>query len=88
MQAGFRKDRGTTDQIANIHWLIEIRTRARACVCVCVCVCDFIYLFAVPGLHAAPPFSSCAEQGLLIVMGGHLTEWLAQSKASQVYGLQ
>ena len=22
-QAGFRKDRGTTDQIANIHWIIE-----------------------------------------------------------------
>ena len=23
VQAGFRKDRGTRDQIANIHWLIE-----------------------------------------------------------------
>ena len=23
VQAGFRKDRGTTDQIANIHWIIE-----------------------------------------------------------------
>ena len=23
VQAGFRKDRGTKDQIANIHWLIE-----------------------------------------------------------------
>ena len=22
-QAGFRKDRGTRDQIANIHWIIE-----------------------------------------------------------------
>ena len=27
VQAGFRKDRGTTDQIANIHWIIE---KARA----------------------------------------------------------
>ena len=23
VQAGFRKDRGTIDQIANIHWIIE-----------------------------------------------------------------
>ena len=23
VQAGFRKGRGTTDQIANIHWIIE-----------------------------------------------------------------
>ena len=23
IQAGFRKDRGTTDQITNIHWIIE-----------------------------------------------------------------
>ena len=23
VQDGFRKDRGTTDQIANIHWIIE-----------------------------------------------------------------
>ena len=27
VQAGFRKDRGTRDQIANIHWIIE---KARA----------------------------------------------------------
>ena len=24
VQAGFRKDRGTRDQIANIHWIIKI----------------------------------------------------------------
>jgi len=23
IQVGFRKDRGTNDQIANIHWIIE-----------------------------------------------------------------
>ena len=27
VQAGFRKDRGTTDQISNIHWIME---KARA----------------------------------------------------------
>ena len=28
VQAGFRKSRGTTDQIANIHWIME---KAREC---------------------------------------------------------
>ena len=27
IQAGFRKDRGTRDQIANIHWIIEKNKR-------------------------------------------------------------
>ena len=27
VQAGFRKDRGTRYQIANIHWIIEIATK-------------------------------------------------------------
>ena len=27
VQAGFRKDRGTRDQIANIHWIIEKNKR-------------------------------------------------------------
>ena len=27
VQAGFRKGRGTRDQIANIHWIIEKKTR-------------------------------------------------------------
>ena len=27
VQAGFRKGRGTRDQIANIHWIIEKVTR-------------------------------------------------------------
>jgi len=55
---------------------------------VCVCVCGFIYLLAVPGLHAARAFSRCSEQGLLIVVGGLLSEWIAQSKAFRVHWLQ
>ena len=54
----------------------------------CVCVCDFIYVLAVPDLHAARAFSSCSEQGLLIVVDGLLIEWLAQSKAFRVHWLQ
>jgi len=29
VQAGFRKGRGTRDQIANIHWIIEKAKRSR-----------------------------------------------------------
>ena len=29
VQAGFRKGRGTRDQIANIHWIIEKATESR-----------------------------------------------------------
>ena len=29
VQAGFRKDRGTRDQITNIHWITEKQERSR-----------------------------------------------------------
>ena len=29
VEAGFRKGRGTTDQIANIHWMIEKQESSR-----------------------------------------------------------
>ena len=29
LQAGFRKGRGTRDQIANIHWIIEKQVSSR-----------------------------------------------------------
>ena len=29
VQAGFRKSRGARDQIANIHWIIEIQESSR-----------------------------------------------------------
>ena len=29
VQAGFRKDKGTRDQIANIHWIIEKQESSR-----------------------------------------------------------
>ena len=34
-QAGFRKDRGTRDQIANIHWIIEKAREFRRNICFC-----------------------------------------------------
>ena len=35
VQAGFRKGRGTRDQIANIHWIIEKASEFKKYVCFC-----------------------------------------------------
>ena len=35
VQAGFRKGRGTRDQIANIHWIIEKAREFQKCICFC-----------------------------------------------------
>ena len=35
VQAGFRKDRGTRDQIANIHWIIEKAREFQKNICFC-----------------------------------------------------
>ena len=36
VQAGFRKGRGTRDQIANIHWIIEKATEFQKNVYFCI----------------------------------------------------
>ena len=35
VQAGFRKGRGTTDQIANIHWIIEKASELQKNIYIC-----------------------------------------------------
>ena len=35
VQTGFRKGRGTRDQIANIHWIIEKASEFKKCICFC-----------------------------------------------------
>ena len=37
VQAGFRKDRGSRDQIANIHWIIEKGRECHRNICCCCC---------------------------------------------------
>ena len=37
IQAGFRKGRGTRDQIANIHWIIEKAREFQKNICCCCC---------------------------------------------------
>ena len=36
IQAGFRKGRGTRDQIANIHWIIEKVRQFQKTICLCL----------------------------------------------------
>ena len=35
IQTGFGKGRGTRDQIANIHWIIEKATEFQKTICLC-----------------------------------------------------
>ena len=42
VQAGFRKGRGTRDQIANIHWIME---KARVPENICFCFIDYAKAF-------------------------------------------
>ena len=37
VQAGFRKSRGTRDQIANIHWIMETAIEFQKNICCCCC---------------------------------------------------
>jgi len=37
VQAGFRKGRGTRDQMANIHWIIEKAREFQKNICCCCC---------------------------------------------------
>ena len=43
VQAGFRKGRGTRDQIANIHWIIEKPSEFQKNIC--SCFIDYIEAF-------------------------------------------
>ena len=42
IQAGFRKGRGTRDQIANIHWIIEKAREFQKSIC--VCFIDYVWI--------------------------------------------
>ena len=51
IQAGFRKGRGTTDQIANIHWIIEKAREFQKNIYFCVIVFQlFILCLCIPSL--------------------------------------
>ena len=42
VQAGFRKGRGTRDQIANIHWIIEKAREFQKNICFCFFAFDYV----------------------------------------------
>ena len=45
VQAGFRKGRGTTDQIANIHWIIEKGRKFQKNIYFYFCLIDYAKAF-------------------------------------------
>ena len=44
VQAGFRKGRGTRDQIANIHWIMEKATEFQRNIYFCFIDCQSVWL--------------------------------------------
>ena len=61
VQAGFRKGRGTRDQIADIHWIIEkareFQKNIYFCFIDCAIAFDCVDLFQVPNL-----FQVCCDK--------------------------
>ena len=51
IQAGFRKGRGTRDQIANIHWIIGKAREFQKNICLCFIDCTnaFVWIVAICG---------------------------------------
>ena len=45
VQAGFRKDRGTRDQIANIHWIIEKAREFQKNIYFCFIDCAKVFVY-------------------------------------------
>ena len=68
VQAGFRKGRGTRDQIADIHWIIEKAREFQKNIYFCFIDCakafDCVDLFQVPNL-----FQVCCDKQWKILKG-------------------
>ena len=91
VQAGFRKSRGTRDQIANIHWIMEKRRELQKNICFCFidyakafdCV-DHNKLWKI--LKEIPDHLTCllrnlyAGQEATVRIGHGTTDWLQIGK--------
>ena len=87
-QAGFRKDRGTRDQIANIHWIIEKASEFQKNIYFCLidyakafdCV-DHNKLWKIPQEMGIPEHLTCllrnlyAGQEATVRTGHGTTDW-------------
>ena len=56
VQAGFRKERGTRDQIANIHWIIEKARKFQKNICFC-------FIDYTKALYGSPQTVENSERG-------------------------
>ena len=93
VQAGFRKDRGTRDQIANIYWIIEKAREFQKNICFCFidyakafdCV-DHNQLWKILKQMGIPDQLTCllrnlyAGQEVTVRTGHETTDWLQIGK--------
>ena len=92
VQAGFRKERGTRDQIANIHWVIETAREFQKNIYFCVigyakafdCV-DHNKLWKILQEMGIPDHLPCLLRNLYTgqeatVRTGHGTDWFQTGK--------
>ena len=93
VQAGFRKGRGTRDQIANIHWIIEQAREVQKNICFidyaktfdCV---DHKKLWKILQVVGIPDHLTCllrnlyADQEAIVRTGHGTTDWFQIGKRS------
>ena len=75
IQAGFRKGRGTRDQIANIHWIIEKVRQFQKTICLCL----INYAKALEGVNHDELWKALRDTGIT----NHLTCLLRNLFAGQ-----
>ena len=89
VQAGFRKDRGTIDQVANIHWIIEKAREFQKNMYFCFTDCtkafdcvDHNKLWKIPKEMGILDYLTCllrnlyARQEVTVRMGHGTMDWL------------
>ena len=77
VQAGFRKGRGTRDQIANIHWIMEKAREFWENIYFCFCFIDYAKAFDCVGHNKL--WKILKEMGI----PGHLTYLLRNLYSGQ-----
>ena len=92
VQVGFRKDRGTRDQIANIHWIIKKAREFQKNICFCFvytkafdCV-DHNKLWEILQEMGIPDYLTCLLRNLYtgqeatVITGHGITDWFQIGK--------
>ena len=92
IQAGFRKGRGTRDQNASIHWIIEKAREFQKNIC--FCFIDFVWIttncavFGAPLLQSCPTLCNpiyCSPPGSSVhgILQARILEWVAMPSSRE-----